>query len=212
MKLSHLQKELILSAIDCLNTNSETGGYLVYSTCSISVEENECVINYALKKRFVKVVDAGLQLGEKGFNKYRGKALDPSLNKSVRIYPHTHNMDGFFLCKLKKYANGERGSESSIPNKPKKAKNRKLKSQETPLTESVPEKPSQKKKQNSHKIKEKKSKVSEKTEEEEGSLTQKGEEIKKPKPEQKKQQQKKRKAFIESENTENLAKPDKELL
>lgn len=50
-KSAKLQKELILAAIDMLKPN----GYLVYSTCSISVEENEAVVQYALGKRFVKI-------------------------------------------------------------------------------------------------------------------------------------------------------------
>lgn len=32
-----LQRELILAAIDSLNFKSSTGGYLVYSTCSVLV-------------------------------------------------------------------------------------------------------------------------------------------------------------------------------
>lgn len=110
-KLSHLQKELIKAAIDCVDSNSKTGGYVVYSTCSISVEENEMVVEYALKNRYVKLVEMGLEVGCPGLTKYNEKRFHPTMNLCRRIYPHTHNMDGFFVAKFKKFANGVKESE-----------------------------------------------------------------------------------------------------
>ena len=66
-RCSHLQKELILAAIDCCNE----GGYVVYSTCSVLMNENEWVVDYALKKRHVQVVDTGLEFGREGFSRFQ---------------------------------------------------------------------------------------------------------------------------------------------
>ena len=104
--LSHLQKELILAAIDSIDANSKTGGVLVYSTCSVSVEENEEIVTYALKRRpNVKLVETGLEFGTSGFTAYRGRRYPKELALTKRYYPHTHNLDGFYVAKFVKTSN-----------------------------------------------------------------------------------------------------------
>ena len=72
----------------------DEGGYLVYSTCSITVEENEMLIERFLKwhPEFT-LVETSPRIGLPGL---RGQTA------CQRLYPHLHECNGFFVAKLLK--------------------------------------------------------------------------------------------------------------
>jgi 16S rRNA (cytosine967-C5)-methyltransferase len=88
--MAKIQAEMIEQCAEYVKKD----GFLVYSTCSITVEENEMVIEKFLKTHpEFKPVEAKPKIGLPGL---RG------LTKCQRFYPHIHECNGFFVAKLMK--------------------------------------------------------------------------------------------------------------
>jgi len=80
------------------------GGLLLYSTCTYSVEENEVVIDWALKKfgnLNIQEIEVGLKNALQGFTKWNNVNFDDRLTKTTRILP-TELFSGFYFALLKK--------------------------------------------------------------------------------------------------------------
>ncbi|MEK6894021.1 MAG: RsmB/NOP family class I SAM-dependent RNA methyltransferase [Nanoarchaeota archaeon] len=97
-KLSREQKKLIANAIKCL----KVGGTLVYSTCTHSPEENEEIVDFALKNFPVSVEKVQLPLKcRPGVTQWEGAEYSSEMTKTCRIYPQDNNSEGFFVSKIK---------------------------------------------------------------------------------------------------------------
>lgn len=100
-EMAHKQKRLIASAIHTLRV----GGLLVYSTCTFAPEENEAVIDWALRKfeGVMELETIALPVPHRlsGLKGWQERTFHPTLGKTVRILP-TQEMEGFFIARLRK--------------------------------------------------------------------------------------------------------------
>jgi NOL1/NOP2/sun family putative RNA methylase len=99
-KLSEEQKYLLWSAISA----TKPGGAVVYSTCTLSPEENEEVIDWILKKEkgiVIEKIDLDVDGKIKPITEWGNKKYDPQVSNCLRILP-TELMEGFFVAKLRK--------------------------------------------------------------------------------------------------------------
>ena len=94
-----LQKQLITHAFDLLSP----GGVLVYATCTFAPEENEAVVDFLLRNRDASIEPTKLNVpSANGLTEWHGAAFDTSLEKTVRVWPHLNNTDGFFIAMVSK--------------------------------------------------------------------------------------------------------------
>lgn len=100
-QMSREQKKLILAAFDIL----KPGGVLVYSTCTLSPEENEEVVDFLLNKRecarIEKIRVKGLKIRE-GIEEWEGKIYRSEVKKIARIWPQDNDSEGFIVAKIVK--------------------------------------------------------------------------------------------------------------
>jgi 16S rRNA (cytosine1407-C5)-methyltransferase len=102
---TELQTRLLVSAIKMC----KVGGEIVYSTCTLSIEENELVLNKILKKYPVEIIEIKLPIkSHNAFTQYENEKLDSSIQKAKRIIPWEINSEGFFICKLRKIEKTEK--------------------------------------------------------------------------------------------------------
>ena len=84
-----LQKKLILKAFDSISKDDA----LVYSTCSLSPEENEEVIKHLMQKRKLVL----------GNVKFKGFKLRNGIEGiGHRVLPQDNDSQAFYLCKIRK--------------------------------------------------------------------------------------------------------------
>ncbi len=97
--LADLQLRLLISAIKMLKIDGEA----VYSTCTLTTEENELIIDKVLEKYPLELIDIELPLtNHAGLTSLKEVSLNPQLYKGKRIFPWETGTDGFFIAKLRK--------------------------------------------------------------------------------------------------------------
>ena len=95
LKSIEAMAEIQWSMINNVAEKVKSGGFLIYSTCSVTVEENEIIIERFLKwHQDFRLAEIYPRFGLPGL---RGLA------KCKRLYPHLHESNGFFIAKLERY-------------------------------------------------------------------------------------------------------------
>ena len=102
-ELSKLQEKLLLSALQAL----KVWGTLVYSTCTMTPEENEKVLN-AVKQQLwsaIEIVKFSLKdlQSSPWIQWWQWQKYDEEVQNAQKIWPHINDTEWFFVAKIIKY-------------------------------------------------------------------------------------------------------------
>ncbi|NVM55066.1 MAG: RsmB/NOP family class I SAM-dependent RNA methyltransferase [Candidatus Helarchaeota archaeon] len=96
LNLIRYQRQFLRAAVKYI----KPGGVIVYSTCTLTTEENETNIKFLLDNFDCKIVDQPIFLGSPG------EKLDslPNWQKLQRFYPDAHDTPGYFIARIQMQA------------------------------------------------------------------------------------------------------------
>jgi len=92
-----VQRKLLASGTQAL----KPGGVLVYSTCTLNLEENEAMVQWAIDTLGLCPEKAPLAVTGSYAGMARGR--DPAVAHALRIFPDEER-EGFFVCRMRKPA------------------------------------------------------------------------------------------------------------
>jgi tRNA (cytosine49-C5)-methyltransferase len=99
--LAETQKFILRSAV----SSTKVGGEIVYSTCTLSPEENEMVIDWIMKKESGKLIIEKIELAgldiEKPLTSWKNRNFDNLISNTIRVLPKPE-MEGFYIAKIRK--------------------------------------------------------------------------------------------------------------
>jgi 16S rRNA (cytosine1407-C5)-methyltransferase len=105
--LARRQVDLLTSALQA----ARVGGEIVYSTCTLALEEDEGVVDTILKRfgNAVSLEDAQRVLPTPAYGITTNDAqFNPDIaNRTIRLWPHRYDTAGFFTCIFKKIGSME---------------------------------------------------------------------------------------------------------
>lgn len=96
----NIQKKLFESSLKALKPE----GKMVYSTCTLSLKENEFLVSEMMRRYPLEIVDVDYKKIplRKGIRKYGDIELPEYIEKTLRVYPQDIKSEGFYIAVIYK--------------------------------------------------------------------------------------------------------------